>query len=110
MYIRRHASASRAALATLWALVGCFGPFDQYSPSRIHSTVQGDGQGAFTIEYPWASVRKEFGADLPTALTGYMRAKGIMPPECADGIVIVAGQHLEGGGAWARFRCLEPPA
>lgn len=85
---------------------GCWGPFDMYSPSRIHRMVSREAPSTYIIDYPWLAVQKEFGDDLDRSLVAYMESRGILPEECrVAGITVIAGQHLEGGGAWARFRC-----
>jgi hypothetical protein len=86
---------------------GCWGPFDAYSPARIHNTVKRTAPGVYLIYYRWLAVQEEFGEDLDKALVAYMKDREILPQECRSlDIEVIAGQHGEGGAAWAKFRCV----
>jgi hypothetical protein len=88
-------------------LPACSDPFGVYSPERIHRTVQSRGGGLYVVYYEWRHVEQSYGKDRDTAVPAYLKAKDLVPFECARGVTVVRGNKGEGGKAWAEFRCNE---
>lgn len=106
-------------------LAGCFGPFDVYSPSQIHKTVQLYGENEYIVYYKRHYVIEQFGPDMSEVLRNvedkdkhalwdqaiavavpkYLKAKNIVPVACNYGVVIIKSGETEGGGGYAVFRC-----
>lgn len=86
-------------------LTACGGSFDIYSPSQIHRTVQLIKPGVFIVDYRWREVAEQFGKDRAMAVPKYLEARGLTPPECVRGVIVIRGGEVEGGGGWAEFRC-----
>jgi len=86
-------------------LCGCGPSFDIYSPDQIHRTVRVLGPGHYVVSYKWRYVEENFGKDRATAIPAYLKAKGIVPPDCSRGITVIRGGETEGGGGWTEFRC-----
>ena len=96
-----------AILALTVSLAGCGGSFDIYSPGQIHRTVRSQGPGLYVVSYKWPYVEDHFGKDRATAVPEYLKMKGLVPPECTQGVTVIRGGEVEGGGGWAEFRCKE---
>lgn len=96
-----------ALIALTFPLVGCGGSFDIYSPGQIHRTVRTLGTGLYEVSYRWREVAEQYGKDRKTAVPEYLKAKGLVPLECARGVAVIRGGEVEGGGGWAEFRCKE---
>lgn len=120
-----------ALIALTFPLVGCGGSFDIYSPTQIHRTVQSRGQGLYVVSYKEFDVINDFGFGVEkvreavrkaentkdklavwdqaafVAVPRYLEAKGLIPSECTQGVVVIRSGSLEGGGGWAEFRCKE---
>jgi len=92
-------------LALTFPLVGCGGSFDIYSPGQIHRTVQSRGAGIYVVYYEWPYVEDRFGKNRATAVPEYLQEKGLIPPECMQGVTVIRGGEAEGGKGWAEFRC-----
>lgn len=110
-------------------LPACSDPFGVYSPERIRRTVQSRGQGLYVVSYKEFDVINAFGpgvenvrADVrkaggtkeklavwdqavSVAAPRYLEAKGLVPSECTQGVVVTRSGSTEGGGGWAEFRC-----
>jgi hypothetical protein len=84
---------------------GCGGAFDIYSPDQIHRTVRPRAPGLYVVYYEWPFVRENYGKDRAMAVPAYLKAKGLIPPECTQGVAVIRGNDGEGGKAWAEFRC-----
>lgn len=98
----------RGLLGLVMLMVGlqaCSAPTGVYSPERMRRSVQSLGGGLYVVDYKWSYVEGTFGKDRPTAVPAYLKAKDLVPVECAQGVVVVRGGRTEGGWAWAEFRC-----
>ena len=111
------------------SLTACGGNFDIYSPSQIHKTVQVLRPGVYVVGYKHHDVINEYGPGVENvrkairndsdnwrafwdgavavAVPRYLEAKGLVPAECTQGVVVIRSGSGEGGGGWAEFRCKE---
>lgn len=124
----------RAVLGLVLLVIGlpaCSDPFGIYSPERIHRIVQSRGPGLYVVSYKEFDVINEFGPGVENvraevrkaestkdklavwdqaafiAVPRYLEAKGLVPSECTQGVIVTRSGSTEGGGGWAEFRCKE---
>lgn len=65
------------------------------------------GVGSYEMVYEYYDVYEKFGHDRKKAIPAYLKAIGMLPPGCTNGIDIIRAGETEGGKAWAEFRCTE---
>lgn len=94
----RHTTAYASLAIFAVAVQGCAWMYSAQPPHLIES-------GLYEVEYRYYQVTEAFGPDRTTAVPSYLKKKGLVPPECVNGITVVRGGELEYGGAWAEFRC-----
>jgi len=76
-----------------------FDVLDEYGSGveRIRESVQ-DAKGTKDKLAVWDKA-------VSVAVPKYLEAKGLVPDECVQGVVITRSGATEGGGGWAEFRC-----
>lgn len=122
----------RAMLGLVLGVIGlpaCSDPFGIYSPERIHRTVQSRGPGLYVVSYEYFDVIDQYGPGVERvredvrnaestkgklaawtkaefiAVPKYLEAKGLVPTECKQGVIVVRGGSSVEGDGWAEFRC-----
>lgn len=109
----------------------CSDFFGVYSPERIHSTVRSMGEGLYIVRYEYFDVINQYGPGVENvreavrnarntkdqlaawseaeaiAVPKYLKAKGLVPTECTQGVIVIRGGSSVEGDGWAEFRCKE---